>query len=103
MRGAEESCFKLRGGKPDALLEHCTVEAAKDGGVGLCCVIVVGDRVGVEKPGPHCADAIECKWNASAVALVAAMETVDVIVTDLKPSSEDLARLDKLSVEVVIA
>ncbi|YCH06775.1 DeoR/GlpR family DNA-binding transcription regulator [Arthrobacter sp. alpha11c] len=60
-------------------------------------------RAGLESASRVIVASSGSKWNASAVALVAAMETVDVIVTDLKPSSEDLARLDKLSVEVVIA
>lgn len=43
------------------------------------------------------------KWNASAVALVAALDTVSVIVTDKDLSADDLALLNKLSVEVVKA
>ncbi len=42
------------------------------------------------------------KWNAQAVALVAAMDAVDVIVTDRKPSTEERTLLENLSVEVVI-
>jgi DeoR/GlpR family transcriptional regulator of sugar metabolism len=42
------------------------------------------------------------KWNARAVALVAAMDAVDVIVTDRKPSTEERTLLENLSVEVVI-
>lgn len=60
-------------------------------------------RAGLESAARVIVASSGSKWNASAVALVAAMDTVDVIVTDLKPSPEDLARLDKLSVEVVIA
>lgn len=60
-------------------------------------------RSGLESASRVIAAGAGSKWNASAVALVAAMDTVDVIVTDRKPSPEDLARLDKLSVEVVIA
>jgi DeoR/GlpR family transcriptional regulator of sugar metabolism len=60
-------------------------------------------RAGLESASRVIVASSASKWNASAVALVAAMESVDAIVTDLKPSSEDLARLDKLSVEVVIA
>ncbi|MEV7607540.1 DeoR/GlpR family DNA-binding transcription regulator [Paenarthrobacter sp. NPDC089322] len=60
-------------------------------------------RAGLESASRVIVASSSSKWNASAVALVAAMETVDVIVTDLNLAPEDLARLDKLSVEVVIA
>ncbi|MDI2033661.1 DeoR/GlpR family DNA-binding transcription regulator [Paenarthrobacter nitroguajacolicus] len=60
-------------------------------------------RAGLESGARVIVAAAASKWNASARALVAAMDSVDVIVTDLKPSPEDLARLNKLSVEVVIA
>ncbi|MFE4195974.1 DeoR/GlpR family DNA-binding transcription regulator [Paenarthrobacter sp. NPDC056912] len=60
-------------------------------------------RAGLESASRVVVASSGSKWNASAVALVAAMDSVDVIVTDLKPSPEDLARLNKLSVEVVIA
>jgi len=60
-------------------------------------------RAGLESAARVIVASAGTKWNASAVALVAAMDTVDVIVTDLEPSPEDLARLNKLSVEVVIA
>ncbi|WP_028267889.1 DeoR/GlpR family DNA-binding transcription regulator [Arthrobacter sp. MA-N2] len=42
------------------------------------------------------------KWNAQAMALVAAMDAVDVIVTDRKPTLEERTQLENLSVEVVI-
>lgn len=60
-------------------------------------------RAGLESAARVIVAASRSKWNASAVALVAAMDTVAVIVTDQEPSPEDLARLNKLSVEVVIA
>ena len=60
-------------------------------------------RAGLESGARVIVAAVASKWNASARALVAAMDSVDVIVTDLRPSPEDLARLNKLSVEVVIA
>ncbi|MFJ4209354.1 DeoR/GlpR family DNA-binding transcription regulator [Paenarthrobacter sp. NPDC089675] len=60
-------------------------------------------RAGLESASRVIVAGSASKWNASAIALVAAMDTVDVIVTDLKPSPEDLARLNELSVEVVIA
>ncbi|MDR6638618.1 DeoR/GlpR family DNA-binding transcription regulator [Paenarthrobacter nitroguajacolicus] len=60
-------------------------------------------RAGLESAARVIVASAGTKWNASAVALVAAMDTVNVIVTDLEPSPEDLARLNKLSVEVVIA
>lgn len=60
-------------------------------------------RAGLESAARVIVASSNSKWNASAVALVADMSTVDVIVTDQLPSPEDLARLTKLSVEVVIA
>ena len=60
-------------------------------------------RAGLESAARVIVASAGSKWNASAVALVAAMDAVDVIVTDQKPSPEDLVRLNKLSVEVVIA
>ncbi|MCP1411592.1 DeoR/GlpR family DNA-binding transcription regulator [Paenarthrobacter sp. A20] len=60
-------------------------------------------RAGLESAARVIVASAGSKWNASAVALVTAMEAVDVIVTDQEPSPEDLARLNKLSVEVVIA
>ncbi|MGO4434844.1 DeoR/GlpR family DNA-binding transcription regulator [Paenarthrobacter sp. RAF9] len=74
----------------DGLLAHDLDDAAvKRAGLESAARVIVASAGG--------------KWNASAVALVSAMDTVDVIVTDLAPSPEDLARLNKLSVEVVIA
>ncbi|MET3368665.1 UNVERIFIED_CONTAM: DeoR/GlpR family transcriptional regulator of sugar metabolism [Jeotgalibacillus campisalis] len=60
-------------------------------------------RAGLESATRVLVAASTSKWNANALALVAAMDTVAVIVTDQEPSPEDLARLNKLSVEVVIA
>ena len=60
-------------------------------------------RAGLESAARVIVAAAGHKWNAGARALVAAMDSVDVIVTDLEPSPEDLAQLNKLSVEVVIA
>lgn len=60
-------------------------------------------RAGLESASRVIAAGSGSKWNAIAVALVAAMDAVDVIVTDLRPSPEDLDRLSQLSVEVVIA
>ncbi|MFK0041405.1 DeoR/GlpR family DNA-binding transcription regulator [Paenarthrobacter sp. NPDC090517] len=60
-------------------------------------------RAGLESATRVVVAASKSKWNANALALVAAMDTVAVIVTDQEPSPEDLARLNKLSVEVVIA
>lgn len=74
----------------DGLLAHDLEDAAvKRAGLESASRVIVAGSAG--------------KWNASAIALVAAMDTVDVIVTDLEPSPEDLARLNELSVEVVIA
>jgi DeoR/GlpR family transcriptional regulator of sugar metabolism len=42
------------------------------------------------------------KWNASAVALVAALDAVDTIVTDRTPAPDERSQLARKSVEVVI-
>ncbi|MFF2841155.1 DeoR/GlpR family DNA-binding transcription regulator [Paenarthrobacter sp. NPDC057981] len=60
-------------------------------------------RAGLESAARVIVAASGSKWGGNARALVAAMEFVDVIVTDRVPSPEDFARLNKLSVEVVIA
>lgn len=58
-------------------------------------------RAGLESAGRVIVACGGSKWNASAVALVAALESVDVIVTEKNLSAEELAYLNKLSVEVV--
>lgn len=60
-------------------------------------------RAGLESAGRVVAACAGSKWNATAVALVAAMEAVDIIVTDKDLSADELAHLNKLSVEVVNA
>lgn len=59
-------------------------------------------RAGLESAGRVIVACTGSKWNAQAVALVAAMDAVDVIVTDRKPSTEERTLLENLSVEVVI-
>jgi len=41
------------------------------------------------------------KWNAAAVALVAPLDSVDIIVTDRSFSPQELTELGKHSVKVV--
>lgn len=60
-------------------------------------------RAGLESAARVVVACAGSKWNASAVALVAALETVDIIVTDKDLSADELAHLNKLSVEVVNA
>lgn len=60
-------------------------------------------RAGLESAARVVVACAGSKWNASAVALVAAMEAVDMIVTDKDLSADELAHLNKLSVEVVNA
>jgi DeoR/GlpR family transcriptional regulator of sugar metabolism len=60
-------------------------------------------RAGLESAGRVVAACAGSKWNATAVALVAAMEAVDIIVTDKDLSADELAHLSKLPVEVVNA
>ena len=59
-------------------------------------------RAGVESAGRVIVACSGTKWNASAVALVAPLDAVDILVTDRQPDSEELARLTQHSVEVVI-
>jgi DeoR/GlpR family transcriptional regulator of sugar metabolism len=58
-------------------------------------------RAGLESAGRVIVACGGSKWNANAVALVAGLASVDVIVTEKKLSAEELAQLNKLSVEVV--
>lgn len=60
-------------------------------------------RAGLESAGRVIVACAGAKWNATAVALVAALDAVNVIVTDKDLSAEELAHLNKLSVEVVKA
>lgn len=59
-------------------------------------------RAGLESAGRVIVACSGTKWNASAVALVASLATVDVLVTDRHLSPEDLAQLAQHSVEAVI-
>lgn len=59
-------------------------------------------RAGLESAGRVIVACSGTKWNASAVALVASLAAVDVLVTDLHLSPEDLAQLAQHSVEAVI-
>ena len=59
-------------------------------------------RAGLESAGRVIAACSGTKWDASAVALVAALASVDVLVTDKHLSSEELAQLAQHSVEAVI-
>ncbi|XAS67430.1 DeoR/GlpR family DNA-binding transcription regulator [Micrococcaceae bacterium Sec5.7] len=58
-------------------------------------------RAGLQSAGRVIVACAGSKWNASAVALVAALDAVDVIVTEKFLSPEELAQLEKHSVEVV--
>ena len=59
-------------------------------------------RAGLESAGRVIVACSGSKWNASAVALVAPLDAVDVLVTDNQLSTEELAQLTQHSVEVVI-
>jgi DeoR/GlpR family transcriptional regulator of sugar metabolism len=59
-------------------------------------------RAGLESAGRVVVACSGTKWNASAVALVASLDAVDVLVTDKQLSPEELAQLAQHSVEVVI-
>ena len=58
-------------------------------------------RAGLESAGRIIVAVAGSKWNANAVALVAALNSVDVIVTEKNLSADELAQLNNLSVEVV--
>jgi DeoR/GlpR family transcriptional regulator of sugar metabolism len=58
-------------------------------------------RAGLESSGRLIVAGAGSKWNASGVAMVAALEAVSVIVTDKDFSADERAHLNKLSVEVV--
>jgi DeoR/GlpR family transcriptional regulator of sugar metabolism len=58
-------------------------------------------RAGIESAGRVIVACAGSKWNANAVALVAGLDSVDVIVTEKNLNAEELAQLNKLSVEVV--
>jgi DeoR/GlpR family transcriptional regulator of sugar metabolism len=58
-------------------------------------------RAGLESAARVIVACSGSKWNASAVALVAPLDAVDVIVTDRSLSTAELAQLEKHSVEVV--
>jgi DeoR/GlpR family transcriptional regulator of sugar metabolism len=60
-------------------------------------------RAGLESAGRVIVACAGAKWNATALALVAPLDTVNVIVTDKDLSADELAHLNKLSVEVVKA
>ncbi|MDN4643281.1 DeoR/GlpR family DNA-binding transcription regulator [Arthrobacter sp. PsM3] len=59
-------------------------------------------RAGLESAGRVIVACSGSKWNASAVALVASLDAVDVLVTDRHFSPEELAQLAQHSVEAVI-
>jgi DeoR/GlpR family transcriptional regulator of sugar metabolism len=58
-------------------------------------------RAGLESAARVVVACSGTKWNASAVALVAALDAVDVLVTDKQFSPEELVQLTRHSVEVV--
>ncbi|MBP1134093.1 DeoR/GlpR family transcriptional regulator of sugar metabolism [Arthrobacter sp. PvP023] len=58
-------------------------------------------RAGLESAARVIAACAGSKWNAAAVALVAALDAVDIIVTDRSFSPQELTQLGKLSVKVV--
>ncbi|RAX45170.1 DeoR/GlpR transcriptional regulator [Arthrobacter sp. AQ5-06] len=60
-------------------------------------------RAGLESAGRVIVACAGAKWNATAMALVAPLDAVNVIITDKDLSADELAHLNKLSVEVVKA
>ncbi|WP_426997568.1 DeoR/GlpR family DNA-binding transcription regulator [Pseudarthrobacter sp. N5] len=59
-------------------------------------------RAGLESAARVVVACSASKWNAGAAALVAALETVDIIVTDRIFTPEERAQLEKVSVKAVI-
>lgn len=59
-------------------------------------------RAGLQSAGRVIVACSGSKWNASAVALVAAVDAVDTIVTDRTPAPDERSELARKSVEVVI-
>ncbi|MCB5283003.1 Glucitol operon repressor [Arthrobacter sp. ES1] len=59
-------------------------------------------RAGVESAARVIVACCAAKWDATAVALVASLDAVDVLVTDHQFSAGDLDQLTQHSVEVVI-
>ena len=59
-------------------------------------------RAGLESAHQVIAAFSAAKWNATAVALVAALDAVDVLVTDRELSAEELTQLAQHSVKAVI-
>jgi DeoR/GlpR family transcriptional regulator of sugar metabolism len=58
-------------------------------------------RAGLESASRVIVACAGAKWNAAAVALVADLDSVDVIVTDMSFSPQELTELGKHSVKVV--
>ncbi|MCA4133255.1 DeoR/GlpR family DNA-binding transcription regulator [Arthrobacter sp. M4] len=83
-----------------AVVTPCAV-SLKDGLLAHDLEDAAIKRAGIESAARVVAACSGSKWNANAVALVAAMESVDVLVTDRQPDPNELDQLERLSVEVV--
>ncbi|MEK0155636.1 DeoR/GlpR family DNA-binding transcription regulator [Arthrobacter oryzae] len=83
-----------------AVVTPCALNA-KDGLLAHDLDDAAVKRAGLESAGRVIAACAGSKWNAAAVALVARLDTVDVIVTDRSFSAQELAQLEKHSVKVV--
>jgi DeoR/GlpR family transcriptional regulator of sugar metabolism len=83
-----------------AIITPCAINL-KDGLLAHDLEDAAIKRAGLESAGQVIVACTGSKWNAHAVALVAAMDAVDVIVTDRKPTPEERTQLENLSVEVV--
>lgn len=83
-----------------AVVTPCSVNL-KDGLLAHDLEDAAVKRAGLESAGRVVVACSGSKWNASAVALVAAMDTVDVIVTERSFSPAELDQLGQHSVKVM--
>ena len=83
-----------------AILTPCAV-STRDGLLAHDLEDAAVKRAGLESGARVVLAAAAAKWHAQARVLVAALDQVDVMVTDKEFSAEERAQLDEYSVEVV--
>lgn len=83
-----------------AVVTPCAVDG-KDGLLAHDLDDAAVKRAGLESAARVILAASAAKWHAHARALVSGLDRVDVVVTDRTFSTEELAQLDRYSVEVV--
>lgn len=85
-----------------AVVTPCALNA-KDGLLAHDLDDAAIKRAGIESSTRVVVACAGSKWSANAVALVAALNAVDIIVTDKDLGADELAHLNQLQVEVVKA